>query len=69
MKRTVQVYKTGQAFLGKNVADDGYIGSVDAFFNSVTIILVKPGTSLESVKRSIEIIMQDIDLRIGEDQK
>jgi len=69
MKRTIQVYKTGHAFLGKNVAEDGYTGEIEALFNAVTIILIKPNTSLENVKRSLEITIQDIDLRINENSK
>ncbi len=64
MKRKVNIYSTGHAFLGKNVPDDGYKGEVDAIFNAVTITIIKPNTTLEDVIRSLEITIEDIKLRI-----
>jgi hypothetical protein len=64
MKKTVQFYESGHAYLGKEVAKQGYSGDVEALFNAVTITLIKPNTSLADVKRSLEITIQDIDLRM-----
>lgn len=68
MKRKAQFYETGHAFFGKNVASEGYIGDVDTIANAVTITVIKPNTSLEDVKRSLEITIQDIDLRIKQNK-
>lgn len=69
MKKTIAVYPTGHAFIGKQVAEQGYVGDVDALFNAVTIVLIKPNTDLETVKKSLQITLQDIDLRIQEEKK
>lgn len=66
MKKAAYFYETGHAFFGKGVADNGYVGEVDTIANAVTITIVKPGTSLESVKRSLEITIQDIELRMAQ---
>lgn len=63
MRRKISVYPTGHAFLGKSVAEDGYIGDVEAQFNAVTITLIKPGTTTEDIIRSLEITIQDVRLR------
>lgn len=67
MKRKIQVYDSGTAYLGRQAPEDGYIGEVDAFFNAFTITLVKPGTNLETLKRSLQIVLQDIELRMSQE--
>lgn len=64
MKKSIKIFDKGAAYLGKEANEQGYIGETDAFFNAVTITIIKPHTSLEDVKRSLEITIQDIDLRI-----
>lgn len=49
----------------KQMLEDGYTGDVDAFMNAITITLMKPGSKLEDVKRSLEIVIQDIELRLA----
>jgi len=63
MRRKISIYSTGHAFLGKSVAEDGYVGDVDAEFNTVTITLIKPNTNIESTIRSLEITIQSLKLR------
>lgn len=67
MRRKIQIYEGGTAYLGRQAAEDGYRGEVDAFFNAFTITLVKPHTSLETMKRSLEIVLQDIELRMSQE--
>jgi len=69
MRRKISMYPTGHAYLGKAVADDGYVGEVEAQFNAVTITLIKPGTSDEDIIRSLEITIQDVRLRAGQGNK
>lgn len=64
MKKSIKIFDKGAAYLGKEANEQGYIGETDAFFNAVTITIIKPHTSLEDVKRSLEITIQDIELRI-----
>lgn len=68
MKRRIQVYDNGTAYLGRQAAEQGYKGELDAFFNAFTITIVKPNTSLETMKRSLEIVLQDIELRISQEK-
>jgi hypothetical protein len=37
---------------------------VELLANAITVTLIKPGTNLKSVKRSLEIVIQDIELRM-----
>lgn len=69
MKKIISIFAKGQANLGLGAARDGYTGKADAFFNAVTITIVKPEASLEDVKRSLEITLQDIDLRLKQVEK
>jgi len=69
MKDTAQFYKSGHAFFSKKVADDGYVGGVDTIANAVTITIIKPHASLKAVKRSLEITIQDIELRMEQEQE
>jgi predicted DNA-binding transcriptional regulator len=69
MKRTIKIYKTGHAYLGEEVANQGYNGDVEALFGAVTITLIKPNTILEDVKRSLEITIQDIELRLKQENQ
>lgn len=65
MKRKISINpKTGITYIPKDLIDAGYINNVELLANAITVTLVKPGTNLESVKRSLEIIIQDIDLRL-----
>lgn len=67
MRRKIQVYEGGTAYIGKQAVDEGYKGEIDALFNAVTITLVKPNTDLKSVIRSLEITIQDIRLRMSQE--
>ena len=69
MRKTVKFYKKGHAFFGSEVAEAGYVGDVDTIANAVTITVIKPNTVLEDVKRSLQITIQDIDLRIKQEKK
>ena len=65
MKDVIKVYRGGHAFLGKKTETDGYSGACERLFNAVTQTIIKPGASLEEVKRSLQLTIQDIDLRIS----
>ena len=69
MRRKVRFYPTGHAYLGKSVADEGYVGDIDAQFNAVTITLIKPGTKPEDIIRSLEITIEDIKLRADHERQ
>jgi len=64
MKRTIKIYGQGNAYLGQQAKEQGYDGTTDAYFNYATVSIVKPGCTLKEVKRSLEITLQDIELRM-----
>jgi uncharacterized protein YheU (UPF0270 family) len=65
MKKKIRINPiTCLGYIPKDLVDNGYTGDVDILINAVTATLIKPGTDLQSVKRSLEITIQDIDLRI-----
>lgn len=69
MRKKIKGYDNGTAYLGNEATAEGYIGEMDALFNAVTIVIVKPGTDLKSIKQSLQITIQDIDLRIQQEGK
>lgn len=69
MKRRIRVYEGGTAYIGQQAVDEGFKGEIDALFNAVTITLVKPNTDLQSVVRSLEITIEDVKLRLSQEQR
>jgi hypothetical protein len=67
MFKKVKFYERGRAYFGDDTEQAGFIGDVDSIPNAVTIVLIKPNTPLEDVKRSLEITLQDVDLRIKQE--
>jgi len=65
MKDVIKVYKGGHAFLGKKTEAEGYSGDCERLFNAVTQTIIKPGASLDEVKKSLELTIQDVELRIS----
>lgn len=67
MKKKIRIYAQAQAYLGRDAEEQGYKGEADAYFNACTITIVRPSTSLVDIKRSLEITLQDIELRIKQE--
>ncbi len=65
MKRKISINpKTGITYIPKDLVESGYRKDVELLANAITVTLIKPGTNLKSVKRSLEIVIQDIELRM-----
>lgn len=65
MKKKISInQQTGIVYIPKDLVSNGYYGDVDILINAVTATLIKPGTDLKSVIRSLEITIQDIELRM-----
>lgn len=64
MKDSIKIYPRGIAYLGKRSEKEGYNGPCERMFNAVTQTIIKPGATLEEVKRSLELTLQDLELRI-----
>jgi len=56
--------ESGLAYIAKALRDEGFVGEVVALANARTLTLIMPGTKLADVKRSLDTIINDLDLRI-----
>jgi len=66
MKRKIRINpKTQLAYIPDEIIQEGFVNDVDAFANAITVTLVKPDSSLEEIERSLQIVLQDIHLRMG----
>ena len=61
--------ETGFAYIAKALREEGFVGEVMCLANARTLILIVPGTKLADVKRSLQTIMSDLDLRIEYEQE
>lgn len=55
--------KTGFCYWPKEIRKEGFVGEVVGLSTALTLTLIKPGTSLVDVERSLNILLQDIELR------
>lgn len=69
MIKKVKFYPRGRAYFGDDVENAGYKGDVPTIPNAITITVIKPNSKLIDVKRSLEITLQDIELRIKQGQE
>lgn len=65
MKTKIRIdSESGLAYIAKALREEGLVGEVMALANARTLTLIVPGTTLTDVKRSLETIISDLDLRI-----
>jgi len=70
MKRKIRVNpKTHLAYIPEEVINEGFTGDLDAYANAKTVTLVHPDAPLDEVERSLEIVLQDIRLRMGKGEE
>ena len=51
------------------MVEEGMVGDIESFANTVTLTLVSSGASLEDVKASLETVLKDIELRMRIESK
>lgn len=56
--------ETGFAYIAKGLREEGFVGVVVGLANARTLTLIMPGTKLADVKRSLQTIISDLDIRI-----
>lgn len=56
--------KTGFAYIPKDIRDEGFEGDVETISNALTFTFIRPGVSLESAIKSLDIVRRDLELRI-----
>ena len=65
MKTKIKVNgNTGVLYMPKDLLDDGFKGEMDALVNSMTFTIIHPKANLESLRKSLQILIEDIDLRL-----
>jgi len=62
-KGKIKIGEKGSTYIPDELRDDGYTGWVTFLANARTVTLIKPGTNLEDVERSLRIVLQDVKLR------
>jgi len=60
---------TGMTYFPKEIRQEGFVGEIEGLPNALTFTLIKPGTKLTDVERSLQIILQDIRLRRKQGQE
>ena len=69
-KFTIRVdNKTGMTYFPKEIRAEGFVGLIEGLPNALTFTLIKPGTKLADVEKSLHIVLQDIALRIQQGQE
>jgi hypothetical protein len=64
-KFTIRVdRRRGLTYIPKEIRREGFVGEIEGLPNALTFTLIKPGTKLADVERSLQIILQDIRLRM-----
>ena len=61
--------RTGVTYFPKEIRQEGFVGKIEGLPNALTFTLIKPGTKLAAVEKSLEIILQDIALRRQQGQE
>lgn len=60
--------RTGVTYFPRVIRKEGFVGEIEGFPNALTFTLIKPGTKLVDVEKSLLIILADIRLRIKQGQ-
>ena len=69
MRFKLKVQKSGQVYFPDELRNEGYDGELDAFPNHFSLVIVRPGATLQEVKGSLEIIAQDLQHQIESEER
>lgn len=64
MKRIIRIGRSGLAYIPKEIRKAGYMGDIECLPNAITFTLIRPGSEMVDVKRSLQNVIKDIDLRL-----
>ncbi len=53
----------------KELTDEGFVGEMLILDDALTATIIHPHASLEQVKKSLEIVIKDVELRIEKERK
>jgi len=55
--------RTGLCYIPKSIRGEGFTGDIELLTSALTVILIRPGTTLVDISESLQLICQDIALR------
>jgi len=55
---------SGLAYISRKIREEGYVNEIECLPNAITITLIRPGSSLADVKKSLQNVIKDIDLKL-----
>lgn len=58
--------RTGVTYFPQEIRREGFVGEIEGLSNALTFTLIKPGTDLVNVAKSLRIVLRDIELRLQE---
>ena len=58
--------RTGVTYFPQEIRREGFVGEIEGLPNALTFTLIKPGTDLVDVAKSLRIVLRDIELRLQE---
>jgi len=61
--------KSGQAYIPKDVRENGFTGNTELISRDFVLILIKPDSPLESVLGNLKRVIKDLELRIEPNSK
>ncbi len=56
--------KSGVTYVPKELRQEGFVGKVSGLPNACTFTLIRPGTKLPDVARSLRLVIQEIEHRL-----
>jgi hypothetical protein len=61
--------KNPRPYWPKELTQEGFVGEMLILDDALTATIIHPNASLEQVKKSLEIVMKDVELRIEKERK
>ena len=68
-KGILKINERGSTYISDELRNDGFIGDVPYYSNARTVTLVHPESSLEDALESLNIIKQDLELRLKAEKR
>ena len=63
-KGILKINIRGSTYISDELRNDGFVGDVPYYSNARTVTLVHPESTLEDALRSLDIVKQDLELRL-----
>jgi hypothetical protein len=59
--------KNPRSYIPRELINEGFTGEVEILADAFTATLLKPGVPLEQIKRSLQLVLEDVNLRIEQE--